>query len=258
MASSLMSTEEAPWIDTVLKPIGSIEAGYQSFNQISTGSHFCRYPGEDLFLSPKLLFALSSDFCLESEIRFTKTHKHNLALDQLKQTGRYVILDDARGDPLAFSIGLELTEAISPFGLKDPSFIHHALFEAEAHAAVGKEWISEEHYQARIYSLFSFGIGIQGSPWTRGRIAASHRIFPDHLIHAYIEGQMGFGNENLHLYHFKGYGSIDYRLIDAVFEYIYFNEYSTISFKVLKSLYRRNCPVNVMQYILEFNYPFNF
>lgn len=255
--SSLLATEESPWIDRVLEPVASLELGYQHFNQLSSGNHYCRYPGRDFFGNAGLLFALSPDLCFELEGRVTSTHQHGLALDQVKQTARYVYLDDARGDLFALAFGLELVEPISPFGLKDPSFIHHSLFDPELHVAIGKEWICEDEYIWRLYGIAALGQGIEGYPWMRGNIAAEYQYCLAHVFKGKLIGEGGFGSRDLRLHHFRGYGSIAYRLFDVELEYTYTLEDFEISLKYLKSLYRHNCPNNVQQVSCLLTYPFN-
>lgn len=253
--SSLLATEEAPWIDRVLEPIASLELGYQHFNTVNNGNHFCRYPGRDFFGNVGLLFARSPELCFELEGRFTSTHQHGLALDQVKQTVRYAYLDDARGDLVALTVGLELMEPISPFGLKDPSFIHHSLFDSEVHVAIGKEWICEDEYIWRTYGLAAVGVGIEGYPWMRGTFAAEYHYCLVHLFKGKLMGEGGFGHNNLQ--HFHGYGNVAYRLVDVELEYTYVMEDFEISLKYLKSLYRHNCPANVQQISCILTYPFN-
>ena len=245
--------EESPWIDPVLIPIASLQTGYQHFDHIKS----CRYPGNDFFLDLGVFFAYSTDISFELEGRATRTHSHGFALDQVKQAARYAILDDARGDPCALTVGLELCEPISPFGLKDPSFIHHALFEAEVHTSIGKEWIIEDSRTGYIYGLGAVGIGIQGSPWIRGNFTAAYNLSTLQILTASLDAEMGFGERSFHLPHFHGYGDIAYRLIDASIEYTYLTEDFEVSLKYLHSLYRKNCPNHLHQVALNISYPFN-
>lgn len=253
----LLATEESPWIDNVYLPIISMENGYQHFNHLSSGSHYCRYPGRDYFGNLGALFATSPDLCFELETRFTSTHQHGLALDQIKQTARYAYLDDARGDLFALTFGLELIEPISPFGLKDPSFIHHSLFDTELHVSAGKEWICEDEYIWRAYGLVAVGMGVKGYPWMRGVFAAEYNYCLIHKFQGKLLAEGGFGHKNLRLHHFHGYDSIGYQLMDVELEYTYSLECFDLSIKYLKSLYRRNCPANVQQISCILTYSFN-
>ncbi len=250
--SLLFATDELPWIDRVLQPVASLELGYQHFESLGN----CRYPGDDFFANAGLLFALSTDVCFEVEARGTSTHQHNFTLDQLKQTGRYVILDDARGDLFAFSVGLELVEPMA-VGLRDPSFIHHSLFDTELHAAIGKEWICLDEYVWRLYGLGAVGMGIEGYPWMRGAIASEYRYNYQHYFRGKLIGEGGFGNRNIHLNHFRGYGSIAYRLVDVELEYTYVKCDLECTVRFLQSLYRHNCPRNLQQVSFMLTYPFN-
>lgn len=254
--SSLIATNETPWIDQVLLPITSLELGYQQFNTISSGNHYCRYSGRDFFGNTGMLFATSPDLCYELETRFTSTNKHEITLDQVKQTARYAYLDDARGDLVALTFGLALIEPIA-VGLRDPSFIHHSLFDTELHVAIGKEWIFEDEYIWRTYALTAVGMGIEGYPWMRGTFTTEYNYCLAHNFKGKLIGEGGFGKDNLHLHHFHGYGNIAYSLVDVELEYTYNLECFDFSLRYLKSLYRHNCPANVQQISCLITYPFN-
>lgn len=208
-------------------------------------------------MTPSFFYADSTDLSGELELRVTATHAHRFNVDQVKQTVRVSLFDDARGDPVALTLGLSLIEPIS-FGLKDPSFIHHAYFETELHASLGREWIDEDRRTGSLYALAALGLGIRGEPWMRGKFSASHYFSVEQILTATINAQVGFGNRNFHFHHFHGYGNIAYRLIDAELEYTYTFECFDLSFKYLHSLLRENCPTRMQQFVLNLDYPFNF
>lgn len=251
-----MGIEESPWIEPVLEPVLSFEVGYQHFNRYHSGSKSCRYPGRDLFLEGGVFFATSPDLSFQLEMRLTQTHSHGWAIDQFKQMAQFIFLDDARGDPLALSVGIELIEPI-PVGLRDISFIHHAPFEIEMHTAMGKEWSLEGERMGRIYGLAALGFGTRGTPWIRGFMGSEYRFCLSHVIGGRLSFGGGFGNEKLCKHHFRGYGDIAYRIIDATLEYTYQSECGDISFKYLRSLLRQNTPYAVQQFSLHIDHPFN-
>lgn len=251
----LQGAEELPWIEPALTPVVSLELGYQDFWHISSGSHECPYSGYGLLLDNSLFFATSSDLSFELESRFTATHAHSFALDQLKQTLRYALLDDARGDCFAMTIGGSFVEPIS-FGLKDPAYIHHAFFEVELHAAFGREWTAEEQLIGRTYALGAIGCGIEGYPYLRGLMGANWRVGCEQMIRGDLRGEVGFGRHNLHLHHFHGYGNIAYRFIDVFLEYRYHTVCGDYSVQFLKRLYARNCPYGLFQIVIGIDYPF--
>jgi hypothetical protein len=125
------------------------------------------------------------------------------------------------------------------------------------HVAIGKEWICEDEYIWRTYGLAAVGIGIKGAPWMRGTFATEYHYCLVHFFRGKLIGEGGFGNKDLHLQHFRGYGKVAYRLADVELEYIYALEDFELSLKYLKSLYRHNCPANVQQISCVLSYPFN-
>jgi hypothetical protein len=254
----LWSTQEAPWIDDVLLPIGSLSATYQHFSQFRIGNdRICCYPGEGLLLEAGLFFAPTPDWSGELETRVTQTHAHSLSIDQFKQTVRYMLSDDARGDCFASSLGLSLIQPITT-GLNDPSLIHHGHFEIEAHFAIGKEWSSGPDWIYRTYALAAFGAADIGSPWMRGKLVFLKNTANTHIFSIQVEAEKGFGHRTLSLHHFHGYGSIDYAFIDISMSYArQFNSGLTLGLKLLQRLLSRNAPDDLSQIRLELTYPFS-
>ena len=247
--------QESPWIEPVLEPVFSFEGGFQRFNSYHSGSRYCNYHGRDKFLEGNLYFATCPDLSFQLEIRFTQTHYHRWAIDQVKQAMQYAILDDARGDLLAFSVGIELAEPI-PIGIKDIGFIHHGPFELEVHAAFGKEWSLEGERISRIYGLAALGFGIEAYPWIRGFFASEQRLFLRHLLGAKLLFGGGLGDSRLRKYKFRGYKEVAYRFVDAAFEYTYIGDWGDITFKYVRSIIRQNMPYAVQQLSLHVILPF--
>lgn len=255
IAASLMATEEAPWIEPVLTPVFTLKGGYQYFNHYRSGPHSICYRGRDLFLEGGLFFAPSPDLSLQLETLLTKTRKHGWIIDQVQQTACYSVLDDARGDPLAVTIGVAFIESV-PVAIRDISFIHHAPFAVEFHTAFGKEWAIEEEWGSRLSGLAGCGFATRGSPWVRGAFAADHRLCLRHILGAKLAVEVGLGRDRLFSRHFRGYGTIAYRILDALLAYTYRGECGDFTLKYLRSLWRSNTPYPIQQFIIQFDRPF--
>lgn len=249
--------QQYPWIEPVYQPVGYLSGTYQHFSKINSGHHFCRYPSNDALIDAGLFFACSSDFSLEIDTRVTRTHAHHWAFDQFKQTARLALSDDARGDCFASTVGLSFIQPLT-IGLHDPSVIHHAHFEIEAHTAIGREWSGEQDWCFRAYALAALGMGNRGYPWIRGRIALMNNVENTHFFLIRVDGQKGFGHSTLSLHHFNGYGFIDYATLCATAGYRYqFEDGLNVGLEFSQQFYSRNCPSNITQIRIELIYPFS-
>lgn len=255
-AVTLFATEEAPWIDYVLHPVSTFSATYQHFSRISSAEHLKRYHGEDALLEGGLYLALTPEMAFQIETAITRTHKHPWVIDQFKETGQYVFMDDAEGDAFALMAGLSLFQ-VPTVALHDPSFIHHAHFAFELNGSIGKEWSQGPFWLTRLWSLAGLGMGDQGSPWFRGRIVFEENMCEEHFLTAEISGQVGFGGETLHTERFKGYGPIAYRVLDGSIKYAYRLDCGLdLSLEVMQRIYSWNAPRNVTRVTAEIFYPF--
>lgn len=255
--SSLSATEEAPWIDHVLEPILTLRGTCQEFASLRCHRKNIRYPGKGYLFEAELLIAPDKDYDLQAEIRFARTHAHGFALDQVKETGRYIFLDDAEGDSFSLSVGLSFAQVLK-IALKDRSQIHHGEFEAEIHGAIGKEWSEDGYRTARIWGLGAVGIATRGNPWLRGLFATEYIYCFHHIFRGEIEVAGGFGKKSPCQCHFRGYGNVAYRLCDAKLKYGYLNEDGAIfSIELLQRVFASNAPRSLKEVRLEFVYPFS-
>lgn len=257
LASSLAATEEAPWIDHVLAPIFTLSGAYQQFTFLRCEGKNVRYPGKSYLLDGSLLFAPDKDYDLQLELRLARTHAHGLAIDQFKQTARYMFFDDAEGDDYSLSAGLSLSE-VPKIALRDRSQIHHGEFEAEVHGAIGKEWSEEGERIGRIWCLGGIGVANRGSPWLRGLFAAEYSLCFHHLFRGMLEAEGGFGGRSPCQCHFRGYGRVGYRVLDAKLSYGYQNDDGAIFLiEVVQRVFAVNAQNNLKQVRLEVVYPFS-
>lgn len=256
LSSLLLATEEAPWIDRVLQPIGSLSVGYQHFDSIRGGDRRFSYPGRDAFLEGSFFLALDPTYNIELETRVTRSHAHSWAIDQFKETFRYILLNDSVGDIYAFASGLSLIEPLA-IGLKDPSFIHHALLELEGHLSIGKEWIEGSRWEYRAFALVAFGVGSGGSPWVRVKGALRKNFCDCHFLGFEISGEGGFGHQDFRRCKFRGYGPIAYRIGEVLFAYSHQGETGwLVTFEASYRFFSRNAPSDVAAIQGEIAYPF--
>lgn len=255
--SSLWSTENSPWIDTVLQPIWHISGTYQHFNKIST-DHACQsYPGDGFFLDTGLIFAPAAEWQAEVEMYLSETHKRSFTFDHFKQTVKYAFYDDVVGDPFSLTLGISLQENWRR-AVDDLSVIRHANLEAEVHIALGKEWSRGAYWCHRLWGFSALGVGEKGSPWIRGILNSSHNFTQKYLLAFELTAEMGMGGRSLNRHHFLGYGPVAYRFSDISLKGSYLGDSGVIlELGLLQRIYSRNAPKSLKQIRLELIYPFN-
>lgn len=255
--SNLSATEESPWIDHVLAPIFTVSGTYQEFATLRCHGENVRYPGKGYLINSGLLFAPDKDYDFQVEMRLARTHAHTFAVDQFKETARYIFFDDAEGDDFSLSAGLSLAQ-VPKIALRDRSQIHYGEFEAEVHGAIGREWSLEGYRTARIWGLAALGIANRGEAWLRGVFASEAIVCFRHIFRGELEAEGGFGKRSPCQRHFRGYGNAGYRFMDAKLKYGYQNDDGAIfSIEVLQRVFASNAPRSLKQVRLEVVYPFN-
>lgn len=256
-SSLAVTASRGPWIDHVLLPIYEGEFGYDYFNGYKLGSHKKHESTSVLSFDNALYFALSPDFALELEVDVARTKKNAWILASAKESCNYVIWDDARGDPFAFSLWGAIAE-VPTVALNDPALFHLGNFEGEFELRVGKEWSWGAEWTYRCFGGVSVLGGSRGNLGGKGLLAYQYKCF-SHLIEFRGEGYVGGGSRCLHLDHFKGYGPLAYRFIDLFASYSYLCEYGNeFKLELLSRVFSHNSPSGNLGLRFEWTLPFNF
>ncbi len=67
----------------------------------------------------------------------------------------------------------------------------------------------------------------------------------------------GLGSRNIHIDHFKGYGSIQHRSVNLGFRYTYLLDYfGSLSFEYTSRVYAHNFPAFANIFLVELRYDF--
>lgn len=242
LATGLLgAAEERPWIERPLQLFTGVKAAGEWFDHLDRDGKELSYHGRNLLIDANMRLATSSNLEFELELCTSRTHHHTYSIDACKQSVRYLLLEDALGDPFALSIGLTLTEAWNR-AVFDPALLYRGNFAVELHTAQGveREWTECTNY--RLYAVEAIGFS-SGSPWVRG--VAGVELFTEtgHLLGSKMEGICGFGNRALCPSRFDGYGSIAYRIVDFSLYYTFRTD--SWQYYTLEGLYRvyaRNAP----------------
>lgn len=242
ISSVLSATDELPWIDRTLVPVVSLEVFGETFDALNSNGNKISYHGRTIGANGSLFIAPMSNLSGEIEVFTARTHKRSYSIDAFKETVRYLIYEDALGDPFAWSVGASFTQVLAQ-GYRDPSLIYQGLFLGEIHTAQGIEVCCTAEVTSRVFALEA--IGFSGdSPWLRGRFGVDLTSLCGQSIACSLEGLYGLGGHRLCPSHFKGYGSVAYRTLDLNLEYaLRTDDWNVYYLGLVYGLYARNAPM---------------
>jgi hypothetical protein len=245
-----------PWLGNYLEFEWSTTAKYQHYDKLSKGANSQKYNSTAYFLQTSLSNAINPQFSVELETVFAHTKKQKNTIDHFKATGRYVWLDDIRGDFLTVTTGLSLIKAFR-HSLKDVSSFHHGLGEAELFLSLGKEFSIGTNWDSRWWALTGIGIAEKGSPWLRFIAAYEKRWDKVHEFAGTLCSLWGLGHHSLKLYHFRGYGPIQHQSVDLSLRYTYLIQYvGHLSVEYTYRIHGRNFPISLHSLWVHFLYTF--
>ncbi len=258
------STQDLPWLGNFAELEWRNSMRYQTYHHLLHGKKALPYASDDQFIDSSLSTAIF-EYGIELELVCAHTRKQR-GIDQFKITGRYVWMDDIAGDPLSLTSGFSFIESFEP-SLHDPSSFHHGRGEGELFLSLGKEFnpgynddeldiLGEWH--ARGWGVLAIGTSpTRGVPWARFIVAYDKRIGLRHEFRLFSKGLYGFGDRNLHLDDFHGYGLIRHRSVEVGFRYTYLIEFfGSASIEYANRVYAYNFAANASQVTVEVLYTF--
>lgn len=157
--------------------------------------------------------------------------------------GRYLLLNDAVGDPLCCTAGFQLRHAASK-GLSNYSLFYHNHLECEVHVAIGKELDNKLRCPFwRWWSAASGGWAARAAPWIKCK-GAVEKIWPTgHHICLELFSEKGLGSRGFNRKDFYGYKKINYCRVEGAVGYSYrFDSYAECSLLCAYRFYAHNCP----------------
>lgn len=232
---------------------------YQNYHSISTlhRNDFKRNEN-DLFWTLSAAYPFKR-YCGEFEVTAADTHqqKHG-GWDNFRVTERYQWLNDIERDPLSLVTGITFTVPYSR-ALHDISSFHHGHVEAEATLSFGQKYGYPEtnNYIFRWWNVIGVGVAEEGSPWVRGDAVYEYNYADVHQFSGFVNTLWGRGKNNLHLHHFKGYGSIEHKSVDLGMRYSYaIGCWGRFYIQYARRVYAHNFPENVNLVLLEYYFHF--
>lgn len=256
-AMPLCATEFKPWFGNVFELEARGKYVFQNFQDVESGFGEQSYVSNDNFATLGLGTNIYGDWNVEIEVTGAQTRAHSFNFDNARVTGRYLFMDDIIGDPVSLTGGLTLIQATSQ-SLHDLGSFHHGIFEAEIHAAFGREISCGMTWNNRWWVVGAVGQGTVGVPWIRADGVVQFQRFCGNIFEFGIYSLMGTGDRDIELLNeFPGYGLIAHRSIDLGAAYIHrFDISGSLKIEYRRRVYARNFPCNVNYLIVEYLYPF--
>ncbi len=231
----------------------------QWYPSIDTGSGTIHRRTFNQFYGVSATIAKDDTWSLEGETTFSKTSQHSFTLENGSVTLRRKFLNDIVGDPVSLVAGMTLT---GPTGraLRDYNTIYHGRSDIEGHLAIGKECSCGAYWDSRWWGAFIIGKADIGDAWFRARGEWEKSYFDQHQCRLFVEGAGGFGHRSLSIQApFKGYGRVQYRLIDigASYRFLIDDDGKMLTIEYARRILARNTTKNVNNVSLCVLLPFN-
>lgn len=244
-----------PWFGRVFEVNTRADIIMQAYNHVDAHHSSGKRNEFDTFFDLSASMAVWETIAAELEVIALQSRHQSFGMDAIRFTGRYLWMNDVIGDPFSITTGVTLS-AIFPPARKNIATFDHGGFAGEAHVAVGREVSCMQFWTSRLWGVFAVGLADVGSPWLRGNIAWEHNWWDRHRVELFADTIWGFGGDNLNLYDFDGYGSVQYQAVDLGVRYGYqWDNGLRLSLGYAYRVYGRNSPVNVNFALVRFDLP---
>lgn len=257
--SSLSALEYEPWVTppALFHTIMEYEVIREPRYVTSVGPNV---PGDTIHaVQTALQIGVWPDCDLQIALDFSGVYPGiDFTLAAANFVGRYQWFDDAAGDPLAVTTGIELTVPYTRF-TKNTSYYYISNFDVEFSISAGKTLYRPGKRTQDIWAYLGYGFGLTGKPWfnfwTNYTVKLSDKISWSWLAN----GLFGLGTQPLEQTPiFTGYGDVAYRLVNVVTELEYeIENWGTLSGWVLFNAYARESTQYDYGGGVGFNYPFS-
>lgn len=249
------ATEFKPWYARSLQLEGRLLDRFQFYPSVDAPHKEPHYSSYDHFIEGSLGFVFDP-FSFQIETVGAHTKKRHLGWDHISLTGRYLWLDDDKGDKISLSTGVTLGKAWRA-AVNDISSFHHGQNEVFLHLAVGKQVISGSQWLSRWWSICGIGTADRWTPWIVADCAYEWSMYEIHCFKLYVNTLWGCGNHKLKVQNFGGYGPINHRSIDIGMHYSYELDCGGIfCIDYARRVYAHNFPEKTNQITFCFLYPF--
>lgn len=193
-----------PWIGQEFVLEGGIGAA-----GVVSGAPAC----SGALLTGEIFVAVSEEDALSCCARLGRGFQLSTYADSASLGWKRVVQNDLLGDPVSFACSFNYVQSCS-YALKNRTLFHRAPTEVEWILSCGKEWVCWDQWNTRLWGTLAPGVGSRGSPWVRVVCGVEQR-YGRGWVHLSIEGIVGLGTVRFHAQHFRGYGNIAYRALDA-------------------------------------------
>ncbi len=215
-----------------------------------------KYPSHTNYIMGVGLEASYDVWQADFEVNIARTQKRDLSLDDIRFTGRYRWTNDIVGDPYTLVTGFTFITTTQQ-ALDDPNLFHNGRFEAEFHAAIGKESDYGDVWTTRYWGVGTLGVADRGFPWLRGVAAWEKNWCDNYVLGLFVNVLWGFGTKSFHEHDFHGYGSIHHQSMDVGANYrVLWVSNSVVTFGYSYRIFANNFPKHVNTFVVNLMVPF--
>ncbi len=168
-------------------------------------------------------------FAAEVGIEAFHSKKMSFSFEDVFLLGRYLWLDQDKGDRVSLAVGAQLS-LVSSMAVKQRDLFHFGSFEAELFASLGSEQYCSEFatdWDSRWWLTVGSGIANKGSPWFFGNAAYEYVFCPNARARLFTDAVIGQGHKQkaLDLGVAGTYESFDCGCIDLSYAYRVYGKY---------------------------------
>lgn len=251
-----MAAVLAPWYPRMFEIQPEIEWSSQHSNGAACG-HKNRAKSLNANFFQASAAAAVFDYAAEIDLRLAESTYRNFGYDSLTISGRYLLADDVSGASPFSAIATLSVSSAARTAVRDLTSFHHGKLEGILHLSVGKESACGQFWTSRYWGTVGLGMADVGSPWLHARLCAEINHMDRHSGLIFVDGLVGFGQKDLSLHHFKGYGPIAHRSLDVGLNYKYAFEMGlNVDIGYSYRLVARNFPKHTNNFYLALGYPF--
>lgn len=258
LTTSAFALEEQPWFGNICELDAKATYTYSFFKKVNHGVPQLKKTWHDNLLTLNLGTTLPENWNWEFELQGDATTRRSFNYSSFAAQGRYLILNDVEGDPISLSFGGTLRQ-VAGQSLHQLSTPYHARFDAELHAAIGKEWCNPPNWTTRLYAFGAVGQGNQGATWYRSDFFYMGNYCDKVQWRLFLLGYFGMGHhERVNTKHFQSWGKIAHRSLDlgAGLRFLFY-PWGSFRFDYARRIFARSYPENVNFFIFSYELPFS-
>ncbi len=203
-------------------------------------------------------FVPSENISLDMDIEFARTPIQNFSFRSFAAQGRLLLLDDIAGDPLSWTVGVDM-RGVSGKSVRDVNSPYASYFNAQVSSAIGKEISSGDTWVFRSYLWGALGLANHGAPWVNAYFAMEGNLQDTHRFTLFSDGCFGLGHRcEVNIFDFHGWGPYRHLSVDIGARYQYvFSLWGALGLRYAYRVYARTYPERLQLFEFSYTLPFS-